>query len=174
MDRIEECKKNFKLKLEQEVNEGGSEVASNTEITSSSENSNPFVEDSGKNPFVEDDNSNPFSNNYDDDKNPFNESKSTNPFDEEEDEGCYNDLYQNSTHAENNLLDLYGRCYLNQQFSREVAIGTHQKLKNSKQLLICQTIETKVQWMTKASDKITAKIINWNQHNGHEDPSSIM
>lgn len=117
MDRIEECKKNFKLKLEQEVNEGGSEVASNTEITSSSENSNPFVEDSGKNPFVEDDNSNPFSNNYENDKNPFNESKSTNPFDEEEDEGCYNDLYQNSTHAENNLLDLYERCCLNQQFS---------------------------------------------------------
>ncbi|XP_022793025.1 exocyst complex component 8-like [Stylophora pistillata] len=87
LDRIEECKKNFKLKLEQEVNEGGSEVASNAETTSSSENSNPFVEESGKNPFEEDNDKNPFTNDYDDDKNPFTESKSTNPFEEEEDEG---------------------------------------------------------------------------------------
>ncbi|XP_078372315.1 exocyst complex component 8-like [Oculina patagonica] len=81
LDRIEECKKNFKLKLEQEFTQGDIEVASEGTCTSS-ENTNPFLEETGKNPFLDDD-KNPFTND-DDSKNPFKESNSTNPFDEDE------------------------------------------------------------------------------------------
>ncbi|XP_073246335.1 exocyst complex component 8-like [Porites lutea] len=89
LDKIEECKKNFKLKLEQEVGQGDTEVTGELTTVSSSNNTNPFFEEVGKNPFLEDD-KNPFYNNNDDedddddDKNPFKESKSTNPFDEDE------------------------------------------------------------------------------------------
>ncbi|KAJ7354796.1 Exocyst complex component 8 [Desmophyllum pertusum] len=83
LDRIEECKKNFKLKLEREVNEGDIEVTSE-ETSSSSENANPFLEETGKNPFLDDD-KNLFPDD-DDSKNPFKENNSTNPFDDDEDQ----------------------------------------------------------------------------------------
>ncbi|XP_020606527.1 exocyst complex component 8-like isoform X2 [Orbicella faveolata] len=74
LDRIEECKKNFKLKLEQEFSQGDIQVES--EGTSAhSVNTNPFLDDD-KNPFTNDDD--------DDSKNPFKETTSTNPFDDDE------------------------------------------------------------------------------------------
>ena len=85
LDKIEECKTNFKLKLEQEVTQGESEESSEGTISSSTTSTNPFV--AGNNPFLD---SNPFANDNDDDnkdyddKNPFKEKKSTNPFDEDE------------------------------------------------------------------------------------------
>lgn len=81
LDKIEECKKNFKLKLEQEVIEGSDTELSSEGTVSSSTSTNPF--ETGTNPFLD---NNPFANDddYDEDKNPFTEKKSTNPFDEDE------------------------------------------------------------------------------------------
>lgn len=85
LDKIEECKTNFKLKLEQEVTEGDGEELSEDTISSSATSTNPF--DAGSNPFLD---NNPFANDGDndtsDETNPFMEKKSTNPFDDE-DEG---------------------------------------------------------------------------------------
>ena len=86
LDQIEECKKNFKLKLEQELNiQEDSEVASKETISSSSggtisssNSTNPFLDN---NPFANEDDD---EGDDDDDKNPFKEKKSTNPFDEDE------------------------------------------------------------------------------------------
>lgn len=85
MDKIEECKTNFKLKLEQEVTEGEEEEFSEDTKSSSGTSANPF--DAGSNPFLD---NNPFANENEndtsDEMNPFKEKKSTNPFDDE-DEG---------------------------------------------------------------------------------------
>lgn len=85
LDKIEECKTNFKLKLEQEVTEGDKEELSEDTKSSSGTSTNPF--EAGSNPFLD---NNPFANENDndtsDEMNPFKEKKSTNPFDDE-DEG---------------------------------------------------------------------------------------
>ncbi|XP_074626269.1 exocyst complex component 8-like [Acropora palmata] len=85
LDKIEECKTNFKLKLEQEVTEGDEEELSEDTRSSSGTSANPF--DAGSNPFLD---NNPFANENEndtsDEMNPFKEKKSTNPFDDE-DEG---------------------------------------------------------------------------------------
>ena len=85
LDKIEECKTNFKLKLEQEVTEGDQEELSEDNKSSSGTSANPF--DAGSNPFLD---NNPFANENEndtsDEMNPFKEKKSTNPFDDE-DEG---------------------------------------------------------------------------------------
>ena len=88
LDQIEECKKNFKLKLEQELNiKEDCEVASKETISSSSggtisssNSTNSFLDN---NPFANDDGDED-DDDDDDDKNPFKEKKSTNPFDEDE------------------------------------------------------------------------------------------
>ena len=76
LEKIEECKKNFKLKLEQDVTRGD---PSQTTLQSWY-SSNPTLEDR-KNPFFEDHHSN---SKDEDCRNPIMESKSTNPFDEDE------------------------------------------------------------------------------------------
>lgn len=69
------------MKLEQEFSQGDIQVESEGTSTSSG-NTNPFFEETGKNPFI-DDEKNPFTND-DDSKHPFKENRSTNPFDEDE------------------------------------------------------------------------------------------